>query len=282
MGDNDCETRGGITRDDLTSSLFDPFDLKISETVQRHRFHAPAAKSAAIEEAATIELDPDESHHLARVLRLREGDTVFAFNGGGEEWECEVACADRTHARLTVLRQLDNVVESPLRLTLAQALVKGEKFDWIVQKSAELGVSRIVPLITDHGEARRHTERNDHRVERWRRISLEAVKQCGRRSLVAIDHPLPLPDFCRRLDGSPAVIFSERGGHPTGLLRDIFTNSQSLTLIIGPEGGWSAEELDLATTAGICFATLGPRILRAETAAITAIALCQHLLGDMR
>ncbi|MEK7830830.1 MAG: RsmE family RNA methyltransferase, partial [Acidobacteriota bacterium] len=148
--------------------------------MQRHRFHALKSQISD----SQILLAADEAHHLARVLRLSIGDTVFVFDGEGCEWECEIAGVNKREADLTIIRQLTDEVESPLRLTLAQALVKGDKFDWVVQKATELGVTRIVPLITDHSDVKRAEERAEQKLERWRRISLEALKQCGRRRLV--------------------------------------------------------------------------------------------------
>src|SRR5262249_16030603 len=147
--------------------------------MQRHRFYAEPSQFAS----SAVLLDQDEAHHLARVLRLGEGARVFVFNGIGKEWECEVAHISKPEFELTLIKPLDDPVESPLRITLAQALIKGDKFDWVVQKTTELGFTRIAPLITDHSDIRRAEERAEQKLERWRRISLEAVKQSGRRRL---------------------------------------------------------------------------------------------------
>lgn len=241
--------------------------------MQLHRFHAPPATI----NGESIELDGAESHHLARVLRLREGETVYAFDGVGNEWECAIATSHRTASRLTIIRPVLERVESPLRLTLAQALVKGEKFDLIVQKATELGVAKIVPLVTDFTAGRRSEERDETRSQRWQRIALEAVKQCRRRTLVTIERPVTLAELCRNLN-EPAFILSEKGGEPLPATID---PAGALTMLIGPEGGWSAKELALATTNGLLPLHLGPRILRTETAAITAITLAQYRYGDL-
>src|SRR5206468_9029159 len=133
------------------------------------------------------------------------GARVYAFDGCGNEFACEVAQLDKRAATLKLSERLTDVVESPLRLTLAQALIKGDKFDWVVQKATELGVTRIIPLITEHSEIKRpkanKAERVENKLQRWRRIALEAVKQCGRRRLVEIAEPLTLPQFCSADDG---------------------------------------------------------------------------------
>src|SRR5262249_2642111 len=140
-------------------------------------------------------LSPDETHHLARVLRLRSGDQVSVFDGAGAEYSCAVAQVSGNQAILKVIERLTDVVDSPLPLTLAQALAKGEKFDFIVQKATELGVRRIVPIVTEHSDVRISDEKTDRRLGRWRRVALEASKQCGRRLLVQIEPPLSFTEF---------------------------------------------------------------------------------------
>jgi 16S rRNA (uracil1498-N3)-methyltransferase len=239
----------------------------------RHRFHAPPAQISA----GLIALATEEAHHLSRVLRLGPGARVYVFDGAGQEYECVVKSAERGGAQLEILRRLEDEVESPLRLTLAQALVKHDKFDWIVQKSTELGVTRIVPLLTEHAETHRGEERNARRIERWRRVALEALKQCGRRRLVEIIEPLEFPRYLAGETSELKLIFHERGGG--GLAP---SSVASVALAIGPEGGWSEAESTLALAHGFAPIHLGPRILRAETAAIAAITLAQHLAGDLR
>jgi len=208
---------------------------------------------------------------------------VSVFDGLGNEWECEIAAIHKSECRLSILKKLETVVESPLRLTLAQALVKGEKFDLVVQKATELGVSRILPVITEHCEIRISEERSEQRLQRWQRISLGAIKQSGRRRLVEIDQPVKFQQFCRDLQGEPALIFSEKtGSEKTGRgLPPLAAQDSGLTVVIGPEGGWSDGELDLATSLGLIPVHLGPRILRTETAAITAVTLAQYHYGDL-
>lgn len=252
--------------------------------MQVHRFFA----LPEVIDNGTIRLTAEESHHLARVLRLREGERVSAFDGLGNEWECEIAAIHKSECRLSILNELETVVESPLRLTLAQALVKGEKFDLVVQKATELGVSRILPVITEHCEIRISEERSEQRLQRWQRISLGAIKQSGRRRLVEIDQPVRFQQFCRGLQGEPALIFSEKAGpEKSGSEKEgrglppLAVQDSGLTVVIGPEGGWSDDEIELATSSGLIPVHLGPRILRTETAAITAVTLAQYYYGDL-
>jgi 16S rRNA (uracil1498-N3)-methyltransferase len=247
--------------------------------MQRHRFYAPPP--VQFTNSSSITLDSDEAHHLSRVLRLSEGAHVFVFDGLGNEWECEVRRLSKSSVELNPIREIAGAIESPLHLTLAQSLIKGDKFDWVVQKATELGVTRIVPLITDHSELRA-ADRSGQRLERWRRISNESLKQCGRRTLVEIAEPVDFEDFCRAAAGKNNLIFSERGGLSLRELGMKFVSVSEHSLLVAAEGGWSESELSRAEKSGFLPVHLGPRILRAETAAIAAIALTQHLFGDIK
>lgn len=246
--------------------------------MQRHRFYA--LKSQFSDSQITI--DGDESHHLTRVLRLREGNRVFVFDGEGAEWECEITAISKRETTLAVLNQLTDPVESPLDLTLAQSLVKGDKFDLVVQKATELGVTRIVPLITDHSDIKRAEERAENRLQRWRRVSLEALKQCGRRRLVEIAEPISFGNFCESNSANHNLIFSERGGLSLNELAVRLQTANPLSISVASEGGWSERELQNAEANDFIAVHLGSRILRTETAAIAAVTLAQHLFGDLR
>ncbi|MGH9799843.1 MAG: RsmE family RNA methyltransferase, partial [Blastocatellia bacterium] len=145
----------------------------------------------------------------------------------------------------------------------------------------ELGVTRIVPLITDHSDIKRAEERTEQKLERWRRISLEALKQCGRRRLVEISEPVSFAGFCESA-AAPSVIFSERGGRSLREVAASLNQPNQLNICIASEGGWSDAELQKAEKNNFIAVHLGQRILRTETAAIAAVALTQHLFGDLR
>lgn len=243
-----------------------------------HRFYSPPS---AIN-GSVVTLSAAETHHLANVLRLEVGDQVFVFDGAGREYRCNVADLRGKQARLEVVAAVTGRVESPLRLTLAQAIAKAEKLDLIVQKATELGVSCIVPLTTRRSDVKLAADLAAKRLKRWRRISLEASKQCGRRTLVEICGPLAAEDLPSQVDRSETVfVFSERGGVPLTKVLPQTAASMSVSAVIGPEGGWSDEEIEAFGQADFEFVTFGPRVLRTETAAITAIALLQHAMGDL-
>src|SRR5690349_11963171 len=164
-----------------------------------HRFYSgPQSLTDSV-----LVLPPDESRHLSQVLRLKPGDEALLFDGRGNEYRCKVLDTGKQGAKVEVLERTDHSLESPLSLTLGQALAKGDKFDLIVQKATELGVTAIVPLITERADVRLTSEQAERRVERWRRISLESLKQCGRSKLVEISAPASLADFLGQVRPGP-------------------------------------------------------------------------------
>ena len=169
-----------------------------------------------------------------------------------------------------------------MALTLAVALLKGEKFDLVVQKATELGVARIVPVVTKLADIRLRDESDaTKRVARWQRIALEAAKQSGRAVVPEITSPVTFGSLLQNTDAAAKLMFSERDG---GSLKDAavsFSANSSLTALVGSEGGWTDEELTAASEAGWKIVTLGGRILRAETAAIAVATMLQHIAGDL-
>ena len=228
-----------------------------------------------------INLSKEETHHLVHVLRLKPADEVFVFDGCGNEYRCSFRAANGSRAELELIEMLGDSVESPVRLTLAQSLAKNDKFDFIVQKATELGVSRIVPLTTEHSDVRLGRDQAAARLDRWRRISLEALKQCGRRRLVEITLPITISRLTESEDAGLLLVFSEKGGISIAAALRQAGTPNSVTALIGPEGGWSDAELTLLDGRGATAVGLGPRILRTETAAVVAITLVQHSLGDL-
>lgn len=238
----------------------------------RRRFFAP--RSAFNFGKRTVTLASDEARHLREVLRLKPGDEVQVFDGEGKEFRAAVVQARRESAELEIREEIEAGPESPLKLTLAVALLKGEKFDLVVQKGTELGVDQFIPLITRYADIKLRDEADaTKRVARWQRIALEAAKQSGRAVVPEVMMPVP---FGTVIHEDSCLMFSERGGQPLN------TDLKTIIAIIGSEGGWSDEELDQARAADVPIVTLGGRILRAETAAIATAALLQHLYGDLK
>jgi 16S rRNA (uracil1498-N3)-methyltransferase len=254
----------------------------------RRRFYAPP--TAFAHDGAGVVLSAEESRHLRDVLRLRAGDEAFVFDGEGREFACSVEDAGGRRqgaARLSVRGEAEPLrPESPLELALAVGLLKGEKFDLVVQKATELGAARVVPVVTQRADVRLRDERDAAaRVERWRRLALEAAKQSGRARLPLVAPPAPFIDFVSSppREGGLRLLFAERGGR--GLDEAVGARTEpptSVDALVGPEGGWDDAELDAARRHGWLLVTLGGRTLRAETAALAVAALIQHRFGDLK
>lgn len=251
----------------------------------RRRFFAPPDAFAS--DGRTLILASDEARHLRDVLRLKGGDEVFVFDGEGKEYRCIVSGSGRDAAKLDVEMEVDPArPESPLDLTLAVSLLKGEKFDLVVQKATELGVTRVVPVVTKLADVRVRADEPEvkRRAVRWQRIALEAVKQSGRARVPEVGAPVAFAPLIEStvVNEGWRWMFAERMGR--GLLETINQSNkerQAVTALIGPEGGWTDEEIAQAHDAGWSIITLGGRTLRAETAAIAVTALLQHLFGDL-
>jgi 16S rRNA (uracil1498-N3)-methyltransferase len=252
----------------------------------RRRFYAPP--SAFAQGGGVVVLSEEESRHLRDVLRLRAGDEAYVFDGEGREFACVVAepGGRREAARLEVRGPVEPPSpESPLELTLAIALLKGEKFDLVVQKATELGVARVAPVLTRRADVRpRDAEHGSKRVERWRRLALEAAKQSGRARVPEVGEPLTFETVANAEThpDSLRIMFAERGGSGLDAVRAAVSFvPPSVVALVGPEGGWDDEEIDLARARGWSVVTLGGRTLRAETAAVVVCALLQNLFGDL-
>lgn len=216
------------------------------------RVHCPLGEGEIVVEG-------EEAHHLARVLRIRVGERFVAFDGTGVEAEAEVlSVGPQVHARVLGTRRPD--VEAPRDVTLYLALVKGERFDWAVEKATELGVARIVPLETERTEVR---DPGEARRKRWQRLAASAAAQSGRVRVPEVAAPEKLP-LALADAPRPAVLLAPGGGafpaHPSALF-------------IGPEGGFTEAEVEAARASGVQPVGLGPRILRVETAALAALSL---------
>jgi 16S rRNA (uracil1498-N3)-methyltransferase len=236
------------------------------------RFHAPPTSI----DSGNIMLDADETRHLRSVLRLNTGDEVSVFDGEGKEYQCMIDEIGKQTSSLRIVNEVPAAApESSLDLTLAAAILKGEKFDLVVQKAVELGVYRLVPLQTIRGDVK--PKDIDKRVTRWQRIALDATKQCGRARLMTIEPLVSLHEFVAKTEGQNVVMFSERDGDSFSTV----THANKMTCIIGPEGGWDDTEIAAARSHDVNVVTLGGRTLRAETAAISLTAVIQHRFGDL-
>jgi 16S rRNA (uracil1498-N3)-methyltransferase len=234
---------------------------------------------------ATVELPAPAASHVTRVLRLRAGDALTLFNGRGGEYAATLARpAAQGHARAEVGAHAAVERESPLALTLLQAVARGERMDLVVQKATELGVTRIVPLATERSVVRLDERQAAKRLEHWRGIAIAACEQCGRNRLPRID---AITDFDRLADATHGLALGDTGPrlmlepNAPAPLAAFAARLTAATLLIGPEGGLSEREAALARRAGFAACRLGPRVLRAETAPLVALAALQLLAGDL-
>ena len=231
--------------------------------------------------AAGTELDLPAAaiEHVVRVLRLTAGDAVTLFNGDGHDYAATLLSAGRGAARVRIASQLANAAESPLPLTLAQGIARGDKMDLIVQKATELGAARVVPLITERSEVRLDAARAAKRHAHWRAVAASACEQCGRSRVPDILPALPLAAWLAALAGDGALRLALLPV-ATLSLRACQPPAAGAVLVIGPEGGLGARDVEALGAAGFAGLRLGPRILRTETAGIAALAALQALHGD--
>jgi 16S rRNA (uracil1498-N3)-methyltransferase len=219
-----------------------------------------------------ISLPQDKAHHLVSVIRAKTGDEVTIIDGKGKTYLAAISDIKKKAVFVNIIREIKSQPESSIRLMLCQGILKGEKMDLVIQKATELGVSEIVPLISERCQVR-HTRKTD----RWRKIAEEAAEQCGRAVIPAVCEPVKYADFIGRLpDGG--LIFWEGGGiRPDIALSRLRSSGKCIRMCVGPEGGFSLPEVEAAEEAGFIRTTLGNSILRAETASIAGAALIRFL-----
>jgi len=228
---------------------------------------------------SVADLPPAAAHHALRVLRLKAGDDITLFNGEGGEYPGRIIETGRgVRVQLGERREIER--ESPLELTLAQALPSGDKMDFIVQKAVELGATRIQPLAAARSVTRLSGERAARRVEHWQQVAISACEQCGRNRLPAIAPILELRQWLGNLPRDDETCRLQLSPQGERRLRDCVDERRCL-LLIGPEGGFAPEETAAARLAGFTRISLGPRTLRAETAGLAALAALGALCGDI-
>ena len=224
---------------------------------------------------------PEQSgEHLARVLRLERGHPLILFNGDGCEYKATLASLAKraVTAEVTAVQAVER--ESPLHLTLAQGIARGEKMDWILQKATELGVARIVPIVTERTEVKLDEERAERRVLHWTQVIAGACEQSGRTRLPQIEMPQRLDRWLTALENDAALRLALIPGGEMDA-RSLPAMSHGALLCVGPEGGFSDKDIAMLEQSRFHALRLGPRILRTETAGIAALAALQALQGDM-
>ena len=228
---------------------------------------------------ARVRLGGSAAGHVTRVLRLRAGDAVTLFNGGGSEFAGRIDAARGTEVTVLVGEERQLRRESPLALTLAQGISRGERMDLVVQKATELGVTHLAPLLTERSVVRLDGAQSQRKLAHWRAIAIAACEQSGRNRPPELSAPAALREFLAAAPQESTRLLLT----PSSRLRvvDVPRPAGGVTVLVGPEGGLTEEEQELAVGAGFIGVRLGPRILRTETAAIVILALLQREFGDL-
>ncbi|MEC9483783.1 MAG: 16S rRNA (uracil(1498)-N(3))-methyltransferase [Halomonas sp.] len=242
-------------------------------SVMGPRIHVDAELAAGIE----LSLPEGAARHVAAVLRLREGAALTLFDGRSHEAQAVLVEVGRKRVTARIDRVLLGRGESPLAVHLGQAISKGDRMDYAIQKAVELGVAAITPLYTEHGDVRLKGDREAKKLAHWRGVAISACEQCGRATLPPVHAPQPLAEWLAERDEALRLAL-----HPaTESSWQTVEHVASAALLIGPEGGLSDTEVIRAEAAGFASLTLGPRILRTETAPVVALTLLQHHFGDL-
>ena len=237
--------------------------------------------SSALINDTEIELDGDQARYLSRALRARVGDRLNLFDGNGAEWTAAILQISKNTVTLRIDDSHEAGTESPLRVHLVQGISRGERMDFVVQKATELGVKRITPVLTEYSMVKLDGSRAEKRRDHWQRIATSASEQSGRVRLPLIDTPIPLKNW---LGDKPQRIDTELILKPgaAATLPSLRPPETKICVLVGPEGGFSDSEYEDAEVSGFKAVSLGPRVLRAETAAIATLAMLQSLWGDLR
>ena len=240
------------------------------------RFFCPPPLPAS----GIFELPREAAHHAHRVLRLRVNDQVQIFDGAGRVLDGRIAEISGTRVYLHELQSCISDTESTLAITLAQSMCSSEKMDWVVQKATELGAAAIQPIQAQRSVARLTGERAEKRTAHWRSVAIAACEQCGRNALPHIRAPLDLGSWLADIRQDDAVKFILHPDGSTPLHRHPRPSNNAAVLLVGPEGGFTEDEIKMAHFAGFSPIRLGKRILRTETAAMAGITALQTLWGD--
>lgn len=225
-----------------------------------------------------ISLTEEAGQHVGVVLRMRQHEKLILFNGHNVECDAEIVSVHKRHVKVLIHQVREVSRESPLVIHLVQAISKGERMEWVVQKATELGVHTIHPVITQHGAYKLDESRLIKKQQQWQSIAIAACEQCGRNQLPIIASAMTLDAFLQGRALRDAYVLEPYSGKP---VREYSRPVHELTLMIGPEGGFSQPELANVLAAGASPLTFGPRILRTETAAICGLSVVQATWGDL-
>lgn len=233
--------------------------------------------STPLQEHVTFELDSNAAQHLVKVLRMKEGDLIRLFDGSGAFFPATLIQTGKKHVSVkTEAKELTNT-ESALHTHIGQVMSRGDRMDYAIQKSTEMGVSEITPLISERCEVKLNKEREDKRLRHWQQVAISAAEQCGRATIPVIHGVQSIEQWVNEREGLSLVLHHR----DTQQLGDLDKPS-SVNILIGPEGGLSENEIAMAQEQHFISTTLGPRVMRTETAPVTALSIVQWLWGDLQ
>ncbi len=223
-----------------------------------------------------VQLEEAASHHLSKVLRMQAGRELILFNGAGGEFAAVIQEVSKKYVTVAIAEHTADNRESPLQLELAIGISRGERFEWVLQKATELGVAKITPLLTERTEVKVGGERQEKLIDRWQQIIISACEQCQRNLLPELSAPVQFSEWLTTVNSDLRFVLHHRDSKTLPAEQ----TPQSVSLLIGPEGGLSESEIAHAQANNFNALTLGPRVLRTETAPVAAISLVQYLWGD--
>ena len=227
---------------------------------------------------SNIALNDDGAAHIGRVLRMAEGDQISIFNGDGYDYLAKITLSNKKTVQVSIIEAVKNHSESPLNLHLGQVISRGDRMDFTIQKSVELGVNTITPLFSERCGVKLTGERLDKKIQQWQKIALSACEQSGRSVVPVVRPAMTLAEWAQQATSAVKLNLHPRAAFGiSGLSKD----NHRIRLLIGPEGGLSAQEIAMTEEQHFTDVLLGPRILRTETAALTAITALQLHLGDL-
>lgn len=225
-----------------------------------------------------IALSDDAANHVGRVLRMGVGQAVQLFDGSNQVFDAEITRADKKSVQVSILRGEVDDRESPLHIHLGQVMSRGEKMEFTIQKSIELGVNVITPLFSERCGVKLDAERLAKKIQQWQKIAIAACEQCGRNRVPEIREAMTLEAWCAEADSGLKLNLHPRASHSINTLPQPV---ERVRLLIGPEGGLSADEIAMTAQHDFTDILLGPRVLRTETTALTAITALQVRFGDL-
>jgi len=227
----------------------------------------------------SVALSEQANQHLVHVLRLKAGDSISLFNGENVEAVATVSTIHKKQSTVTISEVITVNRESSLSLHLYQSILRSDKMDWVIQKATELGVTKITPVMTQFSQVKLTPDRLIKRMDHWQGIIISACEQCGRNQLPTLNEPIRFSTMLDHTEIEKTFLFSPEAD--THFHQLPVNSSDKIAFLIGPEGGFSPEEINLVKHSNITSLSLGPRILRTETAAITAMSIFQNRLGDL-